>query len=183
MPLSPGRARRRVVRTPEGPGRREAAGTPLAAAWPATVRRPVPAGTVPARSKTIFMDTMFYRYGGFRTANRIVLEFYDSLFRTALKRYFEDMDMQRVIRHQVQFVSFLMDGPVSFGPEQIRRIHSHLDIDDGDFGEMVELFMKALEKVELEEADAAAVARKFSEYRSYVVTRGGQGRMRDGPRS
>ncbi len=61
---------------------------------------------------------MFYRYGGFRTANRIVLEFYDSLFRTTLKRYFEDMDMQRVIRHQVQFVSFLTDGPARSAPAE-----------------------------------------------------------------
>ncbi len=117
------------------------------------------------------MESMYYRYGGFKTINTIVLRFYEKLFDSPLGALFNELDMKRVMRHQVQFIAFLMDAPQYsvLSKQQLMRIHGQLELSHGEFTRFVDIFCETLEEFSFEKADISILKEKFGEYRIYVV--------------
>ena len=102
--------------------------------------------------------TIFERYGGFRKISRVVISFYDKMTTSPItKKYFENINMKRLIDHQTKFIAYLMGGPASFSDEHLERVHRHMDIDRRAFDEMVTLLTETLEDFDFDAADIAAV--------------------------
>lgn len=120
--------------------------------------------------------TVFERVGGFARVRLIVSELYDKLLDSPrLRRYFEHVDMRRLIDHQTKFISALMGGPASFTNEQLARAHHHLAIGDEEFGEMAELFRETLEDFGLSATEVERLLAHMASLREHVVQPHGVG--------
>ena len=99
-------------------------------------------------------SSMFERYGGFASVNKIVMAFYDKVLDSdVIGEFFENIDMPALIDHQTKFISTVMGGPASYSNDQLRRIHKHLIIDSKTFEEAVSLLKDTFEDFELDPAD------------------------------
>lgn len=102
--------------------------------------------------------TIFERAGGFATVRRVISSFYERVLDSPnLARYFEHVEMRRLIDHQTKFISSVMGGPGSFTDEHLRRVHEQLGITHDEFLEAAGHLREALEEHDLESADVDAV--------------------------
>ena len=115
--------------------------------------------------------TMFERYGGFASVSKIVMAFYDkALDSDIIGHHFEDVEMKKLIDHQTKFVASVMGGPVAYTDEALRRLHSHLEIDQAQFDEMTLLLQGTLEDFELERNDIDEIMDQFHARGRYIIT-------------
>ena len=115
-------------------------------------------------------DTIFTRYGGFAAVSRIVSDFYGRVLdNDLLAPHFAGVDMRRQIDHQTKFVAYLMGGPASFTDEHLERVHSHMDIDEASFNEIVEVFRETLEDHDLDETDIGTIVAELTVRKRLVV--------------
>jgi hemoglobin len=117
-------------------------------------------------------QTLYEKYGGFKTISRVVMLFYEmALDSDQIGDYFEDIDMPRLIDHQTKFVSSLIGGPASFGDDRIEAVHRHLNISHTDFDEMAALFGEALAEHGMSDSDVKAAMVAIEGKRSIIVAR------------
>ncbi len=117
------------------------------------------------------MASLFERYGGFATVSRIVSAFYDEVLdRPELARYFDNIDMRRLIDHQTKFIASIMGGPASFTNEQLERVHAKMGIREQDYLAVVEILRQTLEDFELDESDIATICSDVLDRKRFIVT-------------
>ncbi len=117
-------------------------------------------------------QTLYEKYGGFKTISRVVMSFYEiALDSDEIGHFFEDIDMPRLIDHQTKFVSSLMGGPASFSDDRIEAVHRHLGISHDHFDVMSELFGEALEMHGMSERDIKTALGAIEGKRSIIVSR------------
>ncbi|WP_199528462.1 group 1 truncated hemoglobin [Ruegeria sp. A3M17] len=117
-------------------------------------------------------QTIYERYGGFKTISRIVMTFYEmALESDQIGGHFEDIDMPRLIDHQTKFVSSLVGGPASFSDDRIEAVHRHLNISHADFDEMAALFREALSMHGMEDAHIKIALDAIESKRAIIVAR------------
>ncbi|WP_424830703.1 group I truncated hemoglobin [Ruegeria sp.] len=117
-------------------------------------------------------QTIYEKYGGFKTISRIVMHFYDlALDSEQIGDHFDDIEMPRLIDHQTKFVSSLVGGPASFSDDRIETVHRHLNITHEDFDEMGALLTEALAHHGMADADIEIVMDAIESKRSIIVAR------------
>jgi hemoglobin len=103
-------------------------------------------------------ETLFDKYGGFSTVGSIVHSFYEKVMDTdSLLHYFEGIDMERLIRHQTDFLCLLLGGPVNYSGRDLRQAHRRLNITEEDFDLVAELLEETLEESNVEYEDIEAI--------------------------
>jgi hemoglobin len=118
--------------------------------------------------------TVFERYGGFSTVNRVVSGFYDKVLDSPVTSvYFEHVDMRRLIDHQTRFIATLMGGPASYTDDHLARVHAHHGITESAFNEALLLLQETLEEQNYEDEDIHTVLDAMLARKHVVVTRGG----------
>lgn len=116
-------------------------------------------------------NSIYEKYGGFKTISRIVMDFYDvALDSEQIGDHFEEVDMSRLIDHQTKFISSLLGGPASFSEERLRLVHLNLGISHTDYDEMKRLLTGSLKKHGMSEEDVAVVIGEIEIRRSLIVT-------------
>ena len=116
--------------------------------------------------------TIFERHGGFATASRIVLSFYDKVLDSPVTSpYFAGRDMKRLIDHQTKFIASVLGGPASYSNEHLERVHATLDITEAVFLETVALLKETLEDHDFEDGDIAQVEREFMSRKNFIVAK------------
>lgn len=121
-------------------------------------------------------ETMFERVGGFARVRLLVSDFYDKVLESErLGRYFETIDMRRLVDHQTKFLAAVMGGPASFSDAQLTRSHTHLGITDEEFDEMAELLEETLEDGGLADADVERLIAHVESLRKFVTSSNGTG--------
>ena len=84
------------------------------------------------------MDTLFDKYGGTETMRGLVREFY--MYARASPKvghFFKKLNMEKLIDHQVQFLSFILGKPArTYGGRELAEAHHPLNISDEDFNEI-----------------------------------------------
>ncbi len=118
------------------------------------------------------VQTIYEKYGGFKTISRIVMTFYEmALDSDEIGDFFEDIDMPRLIDHQTKFVSSLVGGPASFSDDRIEAVHRHLKISHADFDAMADLFGQALSMHGMSDEDVGVALSAIEGKRSIIVAR------------
>lgn len=116
--------------------------------------------------------SLYDKIGGFGAVSSIVLNFYGKVLESkSLAPYFAQVDMQKLIDHQTQFICALLGGPANLSDEHIRTLHRPASITQDAFDEAVMLFEQALQEASIQSADIEAAVRLFEAKRSYVVSR------------
>ena len=120
----------------------------------------------------VVSQTIYEKYGGFKTISRIVMTFYEmALDSDEIGFHFEDIDLPRLIDHQTKFVSSLVGGPASFSDDRIEAVHRHLNISHAHFDEMAALFSEALAMHGMADRDIDIALSAIEEKRSIIVAR------------
>lgn len=79
-------------------------------------------------------QSVYDEIGGREAVDTVVSDFYDRVLADEqLVGFFEGMDMAELHAHQVQFISSVTGGPVSYTGAEMRESHAHLDIEQTDF--------------------------------------------------
>ena len=74
-------------------------------------------------------ETLYDKYGGFSAIATIVHDFYDRVVASdVLAGYFEDVDMERLISHQTQFLCKVLGGPDNYTGRSLKAAHRNLNI-------------------------------------------------------
>jgi len=116
------------------------------------------------------VQTLFERYGGFKTVSRIVSTFYDRVLESPkLTDYFDGVDMRNLIDHQTKFIASVMGGPASFTDQHLARVHEHLGITSVAFDEAVLILRESLEDHDVEETDIGTVVSGVRARKPYIV--------------
>lgn len=117
------------------------------------------------------MQSIFERLGGMRTVSRMISTFYDRVLDTPqLARYFDGVDMRRLVDHQTKFFAAVMGGPASFTDEHLARVHAHLGIDTASFEEAILILRETMEDHGMGETDIGEVMSQVRARRQFIVT-------------
>ena len=115
-------------------------------------------------------QTLYDKYGGFGSINRVVMAFYDALLDSdELGPYFDGIDMKRLIDHQTKFISSLLGGPASYTDEQLGQAHAGLGVTDAHFDELKVVLSATLEQHGIEPEDVDTVLASIEARRSVIV--------------
>ncbi|MFI7066573.1 group 1 truncated hemoglobin [Kribbella sp. NPDC050124] len=87
--------------------------------------------------------------GGAAVASVVDLFYRKVLGDPQLAGYFVDTDLTRLKRHQVQLVSQVMGGPVTYEGADLAEAHKGRGITDEDFGQVVVHLVHSLEEHEV----------------------------------
>lgn len=117
------------------------------------------------------MTTLYDKYRGFATVNKLVQAFYSKVAESEnLASYFEDIDMQKLMDHQTKFFSGILGGPVEYTGRQLKGVHARMGITEEAFSEIAELLEEALEDMNIEDADVETIMEIVGELKSDIVT-------------
>jgi len=115
--------------------------------------------------------TLYEKYGGFGSVNKVVMAFYDSLLDSdEIGPYFDEIDMPRLIDHQTKFVAMLLGGPVSYSDDQLGNAHRTLGITNEHFDQMKSILFETLTDHSFEVIDANVVMDAIEQRRQSIVT-------------
>ncbi|MEM9104118.1 MAG: group 1 truncated hemoglobin [Pseudomonadota bacterium] len=115
-------------------------------------------------------QTLFEKYGGFSKISRVVLSFYDTLLDSdEIGPFFDHVDMSKMVDHQTKFIASLLGGPAAYTDNQLRQLHSHLDIEDSHFDELKLVLSETLDDHGFGTEDIDAVLQEFENRRQMIV--------------
>lgn len=100
-------------------------------------------------------SSLFIKYGGFTSIHGLIENFYEKMLDSELvASYFEHSNMEALIDHQTNFISSLLGGPVSFSDQHLESVHSHLNIKEEVWIEVITLLDLALLEFGMEKPDS-----------------------------
>jgi len=115
--------------------------------------------------------TLFEKYGGVSTVTLIIKAFYkEVLANPLLKGYFQNVDTERLIAHQVSFVSFLLGKPAEIHAEDyLKAAHKGLRINQGAYTEVLAILQGVFTAHGMEPNDIQKVMNILHSFRDVVV--------------
>ncbi len=118
-------------------------------------------------------QTLFDKYGGVPVVTGIVRDFYKRVLRRPnLRRYFEGVDRERLIRHQVAFVSLAMGKtPSDYVGRNMKAAHAGLGITATSFDMVVELLCDAMRSAGVSNEDVGTIASRVNRFKNDIVER------------
>ena len=117
------------------------------------------------------MTTLYDKYGGFATVNRLVQAFYGKVAESEnLAPYFEGVDIQKLMDHQTKFFSEILGGPVKYTGRELKGAHAKLGITEDAFSEVAELLEETLEDMNVEDADIKTIMEIVDGLKADIVT-------------
>ena len=117
-------------------------------------------------------QTIFERYGGFSKVSQVVMNFYDKILDSpATSPYFSNIDMKRLIDHQIKFFAALMGGPASYTNDHLERVHAHIGITESAFMEAMTLMRDTLEEFDFQDDDMRQVLDEMMSRKNYIVAK------------
>ena len=115
-------------------------------------------------------ETIWNRYGGYSFVAQTVRDFYDRLLVSkALAPYFDGVNMEGLIEHQIQTVGAVMGGPYDLDVEALRRAHRHLRVQQTHFDELAVILDQTLDSHGLSANDTAVLLDAVDSVRSVIV--------------
>lgn len=117
-------------------------------------------------------QSLFEKYGGFKTVSRIIMTFYEMVLDSdQIGDHFDNIDMARLIDHQTKFIASLMGGPAAISDDRLEAVHRHLKISHADFDEVVTILSEALSEHQISKDDILLTLAAVEGKRSIIVAR------------
>lgn len=115
-------------------------------------------------------DTIWERYGGYGFVAKAVDDFYARvLLSRDLAPYFVNINMEKLVEHQIETIGAVMGGPYDLDIEVLRRSHARLKIKLAHFREIAAILSLTLEDNGLTEADRDALMAVVASTRDAIV--------------
>ena len=116
-------------------------------------------------------ENLFHKYGGTATVAAIVQEFYDEVLETPeLSHFFQGVSMERLIEHQVKFLSHVLGGPANYQGRSLRAAHHGLKIDSASFERVASILCDVLRDAGMTSEDVQTVLTIVDSTRAEIVS-------------
>ena len=118
--------------------------------------------------------SFFDKYGGVPAVTRIVRDFHERLMRRPnLRRYFEEMEMDKVIQHHIAYVSYALGKPnQDFTMKKMHDQHMQAGVTKASYNQIMEIFFSTLEEEGFTPEDIERVEETLKEVRGEIVSKG-----------
>ena len=118
--------------------------------------------------------SLFDKYGGVPAVTRIVRDFHERLMRRPnLRRYFEEMEVEKVIQHHIAYVSFAMGKPnQDFTMKKIHDQHMQAGVTKASYNQIMEIFFASLEEEGVTPEDIEHIEETLKSVRGEIVSKG-----------
>ncbi len=118
--------------------------------------------------------SLFDKYGGVPAVTRIVRDFHDRLMRRPnLRRYFEEMELDKVIQHHIAYVSYALGKPnQDFTMKKMHDQHMQAGVTKASYNQIMEIFFSTLEEEGVTPEDIELVEQTLKEVRAEIVSTG-----------
>ena len=117
--------------------------------------------------------TLFDKYGGTPTVTSVVKSFYKLVLQNQrLKPYFSDVATEKLIHHQIIFISQLLGKPVSEkinSDRAMKTIHSGKRVTESAFFEVTAILKEVLVAHQMEVDDIASVMAVIEGFKNAIV--------------
>ena len=116
--------------------------------------------------------SLFDKYGGVPTITEVVRAFYKNVLgHPDFKHYFENIDMEKLIMHQIEFISYAMGKPKSDYPDaKLYEGHKNLKINDSQFDKIAEILKSVLIEFKVEKNDILKILDAVESKRKLIVS-------------
>ncbi len=116
-------------------------------------------------------QTLFDKYGGVPVVTLIVRDFYRRVFkRPNLRRYFEGVPLEKLILHQIAFVSMAMGRmPHNYEGLTMKEAHSGLGISGTSFDLAIDLLEDAMKDHDVNVEDRRLIMTAVKKLRIDIV--------------
>jgi hemoglobin len=116
-------------------------------------------------------QTLFDKYGGVPAVTLIVRDFYRRVFkRPNLRRYFEGVAIEKLILHQIAFVSMAMGRmPHTYEGLTMKEAHSGLGISGASFDLAIDLLEDAMRDNDVSAEDRRVILAAVKKLRADIV--------------
>ena len=116
-------------------------------------------------------ENLFDKYGGTPTIKLVLRAFYkEVLKRHYFKSFFKNTDMDKLILHQIEFISFAMGKPLTDYPDDyLKRGHAGLGITDKQFDEIVQILENILINFQVNQKDIQIIKDAINRKRHLIV--------------
>lgn len=115
-------------------------------------------------------QSLYEKYGGDAAVTSIARDFYQRVLSSAaLRGYFEGVQMERLLGHQIKFLSKVMGGPDAYAGRSLEKAHRRLRIDDDAFDEVAQCLRDALAEAGVEDTDLQSILRIVASVRRDIV--------------
>ena len=118
-------------------------------------------------------QSLFDKYGGVPTVTLIVRDFYKRVMkRPNLRRYFDGIDMEHLVMHQVAFVAMAMGKtPPDYAGRSMSQAHGGLGITTASFDLTAELLRDSLVSAKVTPNDIDAIIAKVNSLKQEIIGR------------
>jgi len=115
-------------------------------------------------------QSIYESIGGRAAVEAVVSGFYERVFADpVLEPYFEGVDRDALYAHQVQFISAVAGGPVSYEGADMRAAHEGMGITEEAFGRVATCLAEALRENGVGEENAEAILEEVGALEPDVV--------------
>jgi hemoglobin len=116
--------------------------------------------------------TLFEKYGGFSTISKIVSVLYDRvLAQESLAPFFQDVNMQRLMQHQTQFIAMVMGAPANqYQGRELASAHRGMNIKSEHFDLVAQILGEVLLESGVEDNDIKTMLAAVAATRGDIVT-------------
>lgn len=117
-------------------------------------------------------QTIFEKYGGQETVNKLVDAFYVRMLADDnVKGFFEGVDMNKLKGHQQKFIAFAIGGPNNYEGRDMKTAHLGMGLNDSHYDSLVDNLSDAMDSLGVSEDDIVAVVAKVESLRNDVLGR------------
>jgi hemoglobin len=116
-------------------------------------------------------QSLYDKYGGLPTVQAVVHKFYERINdERSLDRFFANIEMEKLMAHQVKFFSKILGGPDTYEGRSLKPAHLHLDIDAGSFATVGRLLQETLEDCGVAASDVDAIMKIVVSVKDEVIS-------------
>jgi len=115
-------------------------------------------------------ETLFNKYGGLETFGAVVNSFYQKVLDSEqLEPFFQNIDIERLMSHQTNFIAKALGGPDQYAGKDIDAAHANLNISTEHFMEVADLLSEALDEAGVEEEDIETIIGIIASLKNKIV--------------
>ena len=115
--------------------------------------------------------SLFDKLGGFSAVSKVVSEFYDEAEQHPVTApYFEGLNMESLMDHQVKFLSQALGGPQQYSGQAMNAAHGDIKVTDEAFDTIGQILQDVLEDNDIETADIETIMALIVSLKEQVVS-------------
>jgi hemoglobin len=116
-------------------------------------------------------DSLYDRLGGKEKIEQMVGDFYSSIMDDdSINHFFKEVDMDRQINHQTNFLSFVTDGPNHYTGRTIAKAHEGVNATSQHFDSIIDHLRNTMEKHQINESEIESLLQNLSTYKKDIVS-------------